>query len=236
MNEIRAFPGFPKEGLRFLADLRDNNNRRWFEAHKDIYRAQLLEPAQAFVVTLGERLQEISPRIVFDPRTSGSGSIFRIYRDTRFSKDKSPYKTHLGIFFWEGAGRKMENPGFYFHLEPGEVRAHAGQHTFPNPMLAAYRDAVVDDKLGANLETVIAKVRNAGAYEIGGDQYKRVPSGYDRGHERADLLRYKGIHASSPLVGVQELGSPDLVDICFEHCANMSPLHHWLVKVAKRAR
>lgn len=235
MGEIQAFAGFPEEGMRFLDDLKANNNRQWFNERKEVYRIQLLEPAQAFVVALGERLQEISPHIVFDPRTSGSGSIFRIYRDTRFSKDKSPYKTHLGILFWEGSGKKMENPGFYIHLEPGAVRVHAGHYAFPKSMLAAYRDAVVDVNLGSGLEIALAEVRDAGEYHIHGEQYKRVPSGYDREHERADLLRYKSLYASSPLIEAEILGSPDFVDISFEHCTNMSSLHHWLVKVVKRA-
>ena len=104
-----TFTGFPREGIQFLRDIDDNNNRDWFEAHKHIYQTALVEPAQAFIVALGERLQTIAPNVQYDTRTNGSGSLMRIYRDVRFSKDKSPYKNWIGIVFWEGQGKKTDN-------------------------------------------------------------------------------------------------------------------------------
>ena len=101
-----AFDGFPKKGVEFLRQLSEHNDREWFSQHKDEYNEYLLAPARDFVTALGERLRKISPGIIADPRTDRS--IFRINRDTRFAKDKSPYKTHLGIFFWEGNLQKME--------------------------------------------------------------------------------------------------------------------------------
>ena len=104
------FNGFLAAGLQFLADLEVNNEKEWFEAHKDVYQSQLLEPATNFITAVGERLQSISNQIRYDTRTNGSGSLMRIYRDTRFSKDKTPYKTAVSGMWWQGEGKKMENP------------------------------------------------------------------------------------------------------------------------------
>jgi uncharacterized protein (TIGR02453 family) len=113
---MSGFEGFPEETVTFLSDLAKNNKKTWFDAHKNDYERFLVWPARAFTEAIGERLITVVPGIIAEPRINGS--IFRIYRDTRFSKDKTPYKTHLGIFCWDGSGPKMECPGFYFHLEP----------------------------------------------------------------------------------------------------------------------
>ncbi|RMF76896.1 MAG: DUF2461 domain-containing protein [Chloroflexi bacterium] len=229
MTEI--FNGFPEAGIEFLQQLAENNNREWFEAHKSEYITYLREPAQLFVVALGEKLQAISDGIHYDTRTNGSGSLMRINRDIRFSKDKTPYHTYVTAMFWQGAGKKTEHPAFGFRFSTDEVGLMAGMHHFSKPMLAAYRDAVVDDKLGPALEAAIEKVTQAGEYTIGGEHYKRVPRGYDAEHPRADLLRYAGLHAFTTSFDRAALTSPTLVDVCFEHCRNMSPLFEWLVRV-----
>ena len=107
MFDEAPFVGFPENGLRFLSGLKKNNNKEWFDARKETYREGVAEPAQAFVVALGRRLQTISKGIIYDTRLNGGGSVMRVYRDIRFSKDKTPYKDWLGIFFWEGKAKKM---------------------------------------------------------------------------------------------------------------------------------
>ena len=232
MNEQPYFPGFPPEGLRFLSGLRDNNSREWFEAHKDTYRDHVLAPAQDLAFALGERLKALSPGIVYDTAANGSGSILRIYRDLRFSQDKRPYNPYVRLVFWEGRRKKMENPSFFIRIGSGGVTVYSGIHIFQKQVLAAYRDAVADDRLGPELEGAIAAVERAGAYTVGGEQYKRVPRGYDANHPRADLLRYNGLwaHTTAP-VDAAVIVTPQLVEVCLEHCRDMAPLHHWLVKV-----
>ncbi len=110
MSKTPNFYGFPAEALRFLEELSKNNNREWFNAHKQEYQDHVLAPAQDFVLALGERLRTISAGIIYDTRTSGSGSILRTHRDIRFSKDKTPYHTYVRMVFWEGSRKKMENP------------------------------------------------------------------------------------------------------------------------------
>lgn len=224
------FSGFPEQGLDFLKGLVANNNKPWFEENRQVYKDHLVAPAIGFITEFGRLLQKrISADIVYDTRTNGSGSMFRIYRDVRFSPNKEPYKTHVGIFFWEGPGKKMENPGYYFHLEPGGAVMYAGKYEFGKDALSAFRDAVADNKKGAELERAIATVKKAG-YEIGEIHYKKVPRGYDPAHPRAELLRHNTLYAKSPVIDVKNVTSPALLDICLEHSRNMEPLQRWLVK------
>ena len=116
---------FSPELFAFLADLRANNDREWFAANKQRYEQALLEPALDFVVDFAPRLEKLSPHFLADPRPSG-GSLFRIYRDTRFAKDKTPYKTNAGIHFRHERAKEAAAPGFYLHLAPGEVFAGGG--------------------------------------------------------------------------------------------------------------
>jgi len=229
-----GFSGFPEEGLRFLEDLEQNNNREWFQTHKKDFQSFLLEPARLFVVELGERLSTLFPEIVSDTRTNGRGSIMRIYRDIRFSKDKTPYNTKMRFFFWEGKGKKMDNPGFYFCHNGEDGNLFAGQYHFPKYKLELFRDAVIDEELGPELERILVGIRGSGKYTIGGDKYKRVPREYDPLHDRAHLLKLKGLYTGAPVITKKELRSDKLVDICFEHCRNMGSLHHWLVRVDEK--
>jgi uncharacterized protein (DUF2461 family) len=167
-----SFNGFPQEGLRFLANLAENNDRDWFNENKQLYLDNIVNPAVAFVETLGDRLKFISPHIQYDTRTNGQGSMMRV-----------------GLRFWEGAGKKTECPGFFLWFEAASAGLYTGMYGFPKPLLKAFREAVVDDELGGELDSAIMAVRAAGAYEIGGEHYKKVPRGFDPDHPRADLLR-----------------------------------------------
>ncbi|MBW8011733.1 MAG: DUF2461 domain-containing protein [Chloroflexi bacterium] len=223
------FEGFSAT-IQFLRNLEANNNRDWFQANKQTYQDDYLAPAQAFIETLGSQLKAIFPKINADPRVTG-GSMMRIYRDVRFSKDKTPYNTRMRMTFWEGAGKKTENPGFFFGFDQNSGVIYGGQHMFPKPTLIPYRQAVDSEQSAQDLETAMAEIRASRNYEVDGEQYKRVPQGFDPEHPRADLLRYKGIFVKSPTISASVLSSPELVGICLEHCKNMAPLHHWLVKL-----
>ncbi|MBM3265998.1 MAG: DUF2461 domain-containing protein [candidate division Zixibacteria bacterium] len=225
---VSSFPGFPQEALDFFAELSRNNNRAWFQPRKQAYTEYVTGPAQAFVEILGERLRALSPGIRYDTGLSGSGSIMRIYRDTRFGGDKRPYKEHLGIVWWEGE-KKMDNSGFYFHLEPSGARLYAGMHIFQPPTLTVFRQAVADDPTGKRLATLMEKLKSD--FLIGGEHYKTVPRGFDKNHPRADLLKFNGLYAGSPVLEPQTLTTPDLVDRCVALATDLLPLHRWLVEV-----
>jgi uncharacterized protein (TIGR02453 family) len=112
---MTAFNGFSKELPKFFQNLKKNNTKPWFEKHRNEYEEFVLGPAREFVVEMGTRLRKIAPEINAIPKINQS--LFKINRDVRFSKDKSPYKTSMGIWFWEGRRKRMECSGFYFHLE-----------------------------------------------------------------------------------------------------------------------
>ncbi len=170
---------------------------------------------------------EIAPDIVADPRTDKS--IFRIHRDTRFSKEKIPYKTHLGIYFWEGTAKKLENPGFYFQFDKDSIFLGVGMHIFPKDMIKNYRDAVVDKKKGAELQKAIKSVTKKNSeYELGWVKYKKVPRGYEKEHPLADYLLYGGIgfHYNSKIPN--EFYSEKLLDFTYKIFKDMSPIHVWV--------
>lgn len=221
------FQGFTQASVQFLEELKSNNNKEWFDARRADYDALLLDPARALVVALGERLRELAPEIHADPRVNGS--LFRVYRDTRFSQNKDPLKTNLAIWLWEGEGARMERPGFYFHLEPGGFFLGAGIYQFTTKeLLHHWREAVDDDEFGAALVDAAAKAEAAGL-TIGGAALARVPRGYDPQHPRARWLKHKGLTVgTTPADPPPELTSPALVDWCMERFAHMAPLHAWL--------
>ncbi len=227
MPASKGFGGFPKEAVRFFRLLEKNNTKEWFEAHRPCFERHVLEPSRAFVAAMGERLARLSPEVNADPRTDRS--IFRLHRDIRFSKDKSPYKTHLGIYFWEGRGKRMECPGYYFHLEPPNLMLGAGFHEFSGPVLARFRKAAADAKTGKALRQAMEKVERKG-YEVGGTHYKRVPRGFDPEHPNADLLRHSGLWVGTEVRIPRELHGPGIVKWCFERFRAMDPLQRWVVR------
>lgn len=235
MKQIGEFTGFSQKALDFLHDLANNNNKAWFDEHKQIYEQEILAPAPAFVAALGERLKTISPAIEYDTHSNGSGSMMRIYRDTRFSDDKTPYKTNVAFAFWEGPRKKMENPSFGFQFGTWGAGLYAGQWVFPKDLLPRYQQAVDQEMTGTALVEAINQVRSAGVYAIAGEQYAKVPRGYATDHPRADLLRYKGLHVSSPQIDRAVLCTPALVDVIFDHCRQMAPVQQWLVQVERQA-
>ncbi|HKA13796.1 MAG TPA: DUF2461 domain-containing protein [Myxococcota bacterium] len=174
--------------FRFLRDLRKNNDRDWFTAHKDVYERDVKEPALAFISAFAPALRRISPHLVADARPVG-GSMFRLHRDVRFSNDKRPYKTHVGIQFRHAKAEGAHAPGFYLHLEPGDVFAGAGIWQPDGAVLSEVRDAIA--------ESPAAWRRAVGArdftvrWALSGESLVRVPRGYDPDHPLAADLKRK---------------------------------------------
>lgn len=233
MDEIQAFEGFPPEGFRFFQELAVNNNREWYLEHKQDYIDYLQTPAVSLVIELGGRLKSEFPGMAYDLRTNGAGSIMRIYRDVRFSKDKTPYKTHIGINFWEGA-QKKGSPGFHLYMDSEGAVFYGGHHSFTKEYLAVYREAVVNDETGEELRNALAKLGEEPGFEVVGEQLKKVPPGYDKESPRGDLLRYKGLGVKSPELDLKLLRSPELIDTCAAAAHAMGPLHRWFAEVNQR--
>jgi uncharacterized protein (TIGR02453 family) len=231
MTAPHEFAGFPAEGLHFLRDLRHNNHKEWFTAHKSVYQNAVQAPAVALVATLGERLRQYFPRITYDTRTNGAGSLMRIYRDTRFSADKTPYKTNIAMMFTADARKRMEQPGFGLQLSADHIELVAGIFQFSKPQLEAYRAAVLDEKRGAALVSSVEQVTTPIGYTTGGETYKRVPSSYDAHHPRAAWLKFSGLHVLAPPLPVEVAQTSALVDQAATHFVHMAPIVQWLEAV-----
>ncbi|RPI71510.1 MAG: DUF2461 domain-containing protein [Ignavibacteriales bacterium] len=218
---------FPFDAIKFLSKLKRNNNKEWFESHREEFNNNLFEPAQEFVVVLGELLRTFAPGIIAIPKTDKS--IFRLHRDVRFSKNKSPYKTNLGLYFWEGERKKMESSGFYFHVEPGYIFFGAGQYTFTNELLKKYRNVVYDPEKGKELDTIVKKLRKKG-YKIGGKTFKKVPRGFDPEYPFSEYLLYLGIYAFEEINDLNLFKKEDPVKLAYKKFKSMLPIHRWLVE------
>ena len=187
---MTTFTGFPAEGVQFLRDLSENNNKDWFQAHKQTYIDTVQQPAVAFVEALGEQLSAEFPPISYDTRLNGSGSLMRIYRDTRFSADKSPYKTQVAMMFVPPGYKSMETSGFGLQISPTEgAELVAGIFGFSKAQLTVYREAVDDPQTGAALVEAVEQVQGAGHYMLGGKVLKRGPRDYAAEHPRAEIGR-----------------------------------------------
>lgn len=178
----------PKAALSFLSELEKNNNKTWFAEHKPDYEENLLEPLKLLVISMGAAFSRKLPGLHYNPKVDGS--IFRIYRDTRFSKNKAPYKTNAGIFLWVGSAPKLACPGIYFHLEATSVMLGSGIYMFDKEAVGRYREHVA--ARGAPLAKAIAKAEKAG-FKLAGESLKRVPSGFPPDHKYANLLKMKGL-------------------------------------------
>jgi len=219
-----AFTGFEKSAMGFWHELAAEMNRDWFLANKARYEAQWVEPMQALLDDVGRRLAP-----AYRPLALGAPKVMRIYRDVRFSKDKAPYKTHIGAVITV-AGKKIGEDGnaaMYDHLGVEEEFVGVGSYRFDAAKLATWRKAVAG-KPGAQLAPLIAKLRKAG-YAVGGhDDYKKVPTGFPADHPRADLLKVRGLTGGFPEIPAGLLHKPGLADWLVKHGKAMAPLVIWL--------
>jgi uncharacterized protein (TIGR02453 family) len=179
---------FSPEFFDFLVELKENNTREWFQDNKERYVTDVREPLLGFISDFAGPLKAISPNFVADPRPSG-GSMFRIYRDVRFSKDKKPYKTHAAAQFRHRSGRDAHAPGFYLHLEPGSVFVGAGSwHPAPDA-LAGIRGAIVEQP--SRWRSVVNDPEFRKHHRLGGESLQRPPRGYDPEHPLIDEIKRK---------------------------------------------
>lgn len=219
-----AFSGFPDATFAFLSDLAANNSKTWFDEHRSDYEAYWLAPAVAFVEAIGDGLFDLADNVEVDPRVNGS--IFRINRDVRFSKDKTPYKTHLSMRFRQ-PGRPENGPIFYVHVEPGKCVLAAGSYSLSKEGLSVFRDAVAADVSGKKLAKAVSDVEEAG-YRLGSiGALKRVPPPFDKDHPRGELLKRKGLVAVHEGSLPSEVHSPDFVTWCLDHFGKMVPIYRW---------
>ena len=187
-------PRFPPETIRFLRALKRNNRREWFNARKDQYEAAVRAPMIAVIERLAIDFRTFAPELVASPKTS----MYRVYRDTRFSEDKTPYKTHIAaIFPWRGLP-KHQGAGVYFHVAPDGVWIGGGMYAPQTPQLHAVREHVAANvkRLRAIVESAAFK-RTVGTLE--GERLQRVPRGFPQDHAAAEYLKYRQFLAGREL-------------------------------------
>ena len=227
-------PHFSPELFEFLRELKQNNDRDWFKAHKIRYEEQVKEPMLRFIADVGPRLAKISEAIVADPRPSG-GSMFRIYRDTRFAKDKSPYKTNAGAHFRHVEGKNAHAPGYYLHLScptgdnsgqmPDGVFAGCGVWRPDGKAVTKIRDAIVADP--ALWKKVTTGRTFKSVCSMGGEKLKRPPRGYDPEHPLVEDLKRKDFIASTSF-SEQEACAPDFINKFSRFCRTAAPLMQFI--------
>ena len=215
---------FTPELFKFLTELSDNNERVWFKANQERYEEAVRQPALDFITDFSERLNNISPHFVADSRTVG-GSLFRIQRDTRFAKDKTPYKLNTGMHFRHERAKDAHAPGFYVHLQPGScfmgvglwrpetsaayaIRGHMGEHR------AAWKKATT----GARFSEVFA---------LTGESLKRPPKGFDAEDPLIDDLKRKDFIATTSLTQ-RQVSSADFMDVFETNCRRAVPFMRFL--------
>jgi len=212
------------ELFEFFRELKNNNNREWFQANKKRYEADVREPLLQFISDFGLRLPEISPYYVADTRRNG-GSLFRLNRDIRFSNDKSPYKTAAGIQFRHESGKDVHAPGFYLHLEPGGVYGGLGIWHPDTPTLNKIRDAIVENP--DHWQQIVSDKTFSSTYELSGESLKRAPKGYEPNHPLIEDLKRKDFIAGTPFTE-EDACAPNFIDRFTEVCRNGAPLVQFL--------
>jgi uncharacterized protein (TIGR02453 family) len=205
---------FTAELFRFLEDLRKHNDRAWFAKNKERYLDVVQEPALEFVRGFAPYLRKVSPHFVADDRPSG-GSLFRIYRDVRFSKDKSPYKIHVGLDFRHRASRDVHAPSFYLHLQPGQSFAAAGVWHPDQETLNKIRTAIVEKP--DRWKRAAHGGRFASRFHLSGDVLKRAPAGFPPDHPLIEDLRWKD-HVADVMLDERTVTSEDFIAGYAELC------------------
>ena len=219
-----AFTGFSKSAPGFFHELAVEMNRDWFLANKTRYETEWVQPTTALMSDVARRLAP-----AYKPLRLGEPKVMRIHRDVRFSKDKAPYKTHIGAVVTVAGNKLGEggNAAMYVHLGTEEEFVGAGTYMFDAERLVRWRKAVAG-KHGAALATLIARLRKAG-YEVGGhDDYKKVPRGFAEDHPRAELLKMRGLTAGPGEIPRGMLHRAAFADWLVEHGKRLAPLVRWL--------
>lgn len=212
----------------FLDDLAANNDRDWFKAHQDEYEEHVREPALEFINDFAAPLKKISEHFVADSRTVG-GSLFRIQRDTRFAKDKTPYKLNTGMQFRHAVGKDAHAPGFYVHLQPRECFMGVG--LWQPETKTAYRVRAAIDEDQAGWKKATRGKRFTDVFSLGGDSLVRPPKGYDEDHPLIEDLKRKDFIASTRLTQKQITSAGFLEDFT-DNCRRAAPFMRFLCEAA----
>lgn len=219
-------PHIGPELFLFMRQLKRNNNREWFQKNKLRYEAHVRDPLLQFIADFAPKLHKISPHFLAVPHPV-KGSMFRIYRDTRFSKDKTPYKTMAAAQFRHESGKDVHAPGFYLHLEPGSVFAGTGLWHPDGRSLAKIRAAIVERP--DEWKRILSNGSFKAACTLAGDSLKKPPRGFDPDHPFIEDLKRKDFVTITPFTEKQAC-SPDFLDRFSRACRTASRFAEFLTK------
>ena len=219
-----TFTGFPEQSFDFLKGIGAHNDKAWFEDHRADYETYYVGAAKRFVTAIGPALRDVSPTVQFADRINGS--ISRINRDVRFSKDKRPYKDHLDLWFWHGDKRGWDCPGFFLRLTTETVIVGTGMYGFPKDMLARYRERVSDEKAATEIRGIVDDIAASGPYRIGGRVRKSVPRGMKADGASGEMLLYDSLSAALEWDNGVARGA-DFIDFCLGHWRKCWPVGKW---------
>jgi len=225
------FRGFPTDFFGFFTELKKNNNRDWFSANKPRYFESVVHPMGEYITSVAPYLQRISPFYKADPRPHG-GSMFRIYRDTRFAKDKTPYKTHAACHFRHEAGRDAHAPGFYMHIETDRVSFGGGIWRPPAKQLGLIREFIADNPSAWEKLVKSSAFRKLGG--IQGDSLKRPPRGYDPDARHLEDLKRKSFFLMANADAELAL-TPKLVTESARVFSTVAKLNHFITDALELA-
>lgn len=217
---------FDAKLFRFLNELAVNNDRTWFKANKERYEQEVKDPFLRFIADFAPHLEKITKHAVADPRGVG-GSFFRIHRDTRFSKDKTPYKTHASAQFRHARGKDVHAPGFYLHLEPSGCFAGAGIWRPASDALREIRGAIVADP--KKYQRLVAKKSFTADWSMSGERLSRPPRGFDKEHPLIEELKRKDFIAVTEFKQ-REVCSPGFMEIFAKRCKAAAALNCFLAE------
>ena len=207
------FDGFPEAALDFYDDLEMDNTKSFWEEHKQVYATAVAAPMKALTGALAAEF--------------GEAKIFRPYRDVRFAKDKTPYKTHQGAFVPKGPAT-----GYYVQVGAPGVRVGAGFYEASGPRLASIREAMVDERRGGELEEILAALEASG-WERSGDRLKTAPRGYDVDHPRIDLLRHRSMTLGKDYGFEPVVHTPELLERIRADWREVTPFVEWVMTYAQ---
>lgn len=216
----------PPELYDFLSDLKENNNRPWFQENKNRFEVYLKEPLLDFITAFAEKLPAVSPYYMAIPKVTG-GSLFRIYRDVRFTKDKRPYKTWAGMHFRHERARDVHSPGYYIHLEPGNSFISCGIWKPDRESLERIRLVIAEHP--QRWLDAIQEEKFASFYKLVGESLKRPPRGFDPAHPLIEDLKRVDFLASIK-IDKKIATRPDFMEYYLGTCQVAEPFMRFLTE------
>jgi uncharacterized protein (TIGR02453 family) len=223
------FNGFNKKGIEFLEELTINNTKQWFEQHRHIWEKEIHTPNIEFIEDMGETLQILVPTITAVPKVSKS--LFKIYRDVRFSKDKTPIKSKIGLLFWQGKTHRMQSSSFYMHYDKDQYFIATGIRNFKPELLKTYREYLKVEKHRTILHNILVKLKTKG-YLLPEPKFKRINAMFDKDDTNIYLTLYGAMFAYQIFPIDDTFYSIELLDRAFAIYEDMYDLQQWVYKMS----